>query len=104
MVPFTGSVPEGTPRPVMVTCEAPDVVHVRFTGPPEIGENGGSFTNVRIWTEPTVRVALAVTEPPALVAVSTYVVVVVGFTVLQPLASTVPIAGEMLTVFAFSTC
>src|SRR5512133_1515596 len=102
MVPCTGNGPPGTPRPVMVTWEAPEVVHVRFTGPPEIGENGGSFTNVRIWTEPTVKVALAVTEPPALVAVSTYAVVTVGFTVRQPVASTVPIPGVMLTVVAFS--
>jgi hypothetical protein len=87
----------------MITYSAPEVVQLNVTGPPEIGEKVGLLLNVRICTE-TVNVALAVTVPLPLVAVSTYVVVTVGFTVRHPDSGTVPIPSEIETVFAFSTC
>ena len=39
--PFTGRVPGGTPKPVMTTDAAPEVVQVSVTGPPAIGEKSG---------------------------------------------------------------
>src|SRR5579862_6752383 len=103
-LPFTWYGPPGKKGPVRVTEAAPDVVQLRVTGAPEAVENTGSFVKVRIWTEPTVKVALAVTEPAALVAVKTYVVVTVGLTVWHPVAATVPMPGAMLTVVAPCTC
>src|SRR5262252_740285 len=49
---------------------------------------------------PTVTVAVAVTLPVGPVAVRVYVVVVVGLTVVEPVAATLPIPLLMLTCVA----
>jgi hypothetical protein len=104
-LPFTGS-EEFAVRsaPMTATEVALLVVHVSTTGEPADVENGGLALNWLIVTEPTFTVALAETLPVGLVAVKVYVVVVVGLTVAQAFAPTLPTPPLMLMVVAPVTC
>jgi hypothetical protein len=91
--------------PAIVTVTAPVVTQASVTGLPGDGEVGGVAVNEVIFgggTTVTFTVAVAVTEPTALVAVNVYVVVAAGETSCVPVSETFP-SEVILTVVAFST-
>ena len=86
MLPSTAAFRLGFQNPVMVTEVAPEVVQLRTTV-------------LDLDANPTVRVAFAVTEFGALLAVRTDVVAAVGETVAQAVGCTVPRNAEFWPFF-----